>query len=422
VKTEDWARVYADLVQRLPAHVQAAQLTICGLSTFLDGYVRLHEAGALLNAREETPQATLLRELTRRAGAGIGGEFYMDWPGGGTWVEKNLKVSRWGLGGSGAQAAQTLTILGAPALICLEDRSDRQLSVIHPSVLVATSRGVVRCGQLSATQGRKPAHYIFEYTAGTQVGSIVPARSSRTIVRFTDERLDNDPDFTRETIIAAANAGAAILSGFNEIGEEDLENVLTQTVTLAQAWKNRGLKTIHLELGDYPTISARDMVLARLRGVYTSLGMSHSELRTLCVGSQKPISKAFELSESLNLSRLCIHADDWALAITKDEPQREFEALLCGCLLAATRAERGHPCTPIAAPASAEFHQLRWGKVSQSGDRFVVCCAAPYLERPAATIGLGDTFLAGTLLVLGGAEPALANVQNQKPLYEYQRK
>jgi ADP-dependent phosphofructokinase/glucokinase len=416
VKTDDWAQVYGDLVQRLPAYVQAARLTICGLSTFLDGYVRLHEVGVLLNAREETPQATLLRELTRRAGAGIGGEFYMDWPEGGTWVEKNLKVSRWGLGGSGAQAAQILAILGAPALMSLEDRSDRQLSVIHPSVLVATNRGVIRCGQLSTAPRRKPAHYIFEYTAGTQLGSIVPARSSRTIVRFTDERLDNDPDFTRESIIAAANAGAAILSGFNEIGEEDLEDVLTQTVTLAQAWKNRGLKTIHLELGDYATIRARDMVLARLRGVFTSLGMSHSELRTLCLGSQEPISKAFELSESLNLSRLCIHADDWALAITKDDPRREFDALSCGCLLAAARAETGHPCPPIAAPASGQFHKLRWDKVSQSGDRFVVCCAAPYLERPAATIGLGDTFLAGTLLVLGGAEPALAKCSASKNL------
>ena len=416
MKIDDWGEVYGDLVQRLPTYVQEARLTICGLSTFLDGYVRLHEAEPLLKAGEETPQGALLRELTRRAGAGIGGEFYMDWPEGGMWVENNLKVSRWGLGGTGAQAAQILAILGAPALMSLEDRSERQLSVIHPSVLMATNRGIIRCGQLSTTQGRKPAHYIFEYTAGTQVGSIVPARSSRTIVRFTDERLDNDPDFTRESVVAAANAGAAILSGFNEIGEDDLEDVLTQTVTLAQAWRNRGLKTIHLELGDYTTIRARDRVLERLGGVFTSLGMSHSELRTLCVGSQEPISKAFELSESLHLSRLCVHADAWALAITKDDPQREFEALLCGCLLAASRAERGHPCPPIAAPANAEFHKLHWDKLSQSGDRFLVCCAAPYLERPAATIGLGDTFLAGTLLVLGGAEPALAKCSASKTL------
>jgi len=51
------------------------------------------------------------------------------------------------------------------------------------------------------------------------------------------------------------------------------------------------------------------------------------------------------------------------------------------------------------------------GKLNRSGERCIVCCASPYLERPVATIGLGDTFLAGTLLVLGRAEPALANFQ-----------
>jgi ADP-specific Phosphofructokinase/Glucokinase conserved region len=219
----------------------------------------------------------------------------MDWPEGGMWVERNLQFSRWGLGGSGAQAAQMLAIVGAPALMSLEDRSRRQLSVIHPNVLVATNRGVIRCGELSTAQGRKPAHYIFEFTAGTQVGSIIPKRSSRTIVRFTDERLDNDSDFTRESITAAANAGAGILSGFNEIGDQDIEAALRETIALAQAWRNRGLKTIHLELGDFATVKARDTVLEKLGGAFTSLGMSYSELCALCVGSQDTISKAFEL-------------------------------------------------------------------------------------------------------------------------------
>jgi ADP-dependent phosphofructokinase/glucokinase len=412
VKTEDWGKVYKDLVQRLPAYVRDARLTICGLSTFLDGYVRLHEAEPLLNAKGGTPQAALSRELFRRASVGIGGEFYMDWPEGGMWVEKSLQFSRWGLGGSGAQAAQMLAIIGAPALMSLEDRSGRQLSVIHPNVLVATNSGVIRCGELSAAQGRKPAHYIFEFTAGTQVGSIIPKRSSRTIVRFTDERLDNDPDFTRESIAASATAGAGIFSGLNEIGDQDLEAALTETVALAQAWRNRGLKTIHLELGDYATVKARDTVLEKLGGAFTSFGMSYSELCALCVGPQDAISKALELSETLNLSRLCVHADTWALAITNGDPQRELEALLCGCLLAAVRAEIGQPCQPTGVPVNAEFHDMPLEKFSKSGERFIVCCASPYLERPVATIGLGDTFLAGTLLVLGRAEPALANVQH----------
>jgi ADP-dependent phosphofructokinase/glucokinase len=393
----------------LPAYVRDARLTICGLSTFLDGYVRLHEAAPLLNGKKGTPQEALSRELFRRANLGFGGEYYLDWPEGGKWIEENLQFSRWGLGGSGAQAAQMLAIMGAPALMSLEDRSRRQLSVIHANILVATNRGVVRCGELPATQGRKPAHYIFEFTAGTQVGSIVPKRSSRTIVRFTDERLDADADFTKVSIAAAATAGAGILSGFNEIGEKDIAAALTDTIALAEAWRNQGLKTIHLELGDYATAEERDTVLEKLRGTFTSLGMSYSELRALCGGSPDAIGKAFELSESLHLSRLCVHADTWVLAITNGDPQRELEALLCGCLLASARAERGEPCRPMAVPANAEFHDMPLERFSKSGERFIVCCASPYLERPVATIGLGDTFLAGTLLVLGGAP--LANVQ-----------
>jgi ADP-dependent phosphofructokinase/glucokinase len=411
VKTEDWGKVYGDFLQRLSSYVRDARLTICGLSTFLDGYVRLHEAESLLNAKEGTPQAALSRELFRRASAGIGGEFYMDWPEGGTWVERNLRVSRLGVGGSGAQAAQTLAILGAPALMSLEDRSQRQLSVIHPSILVATKEGVVKCGELPVAQGGKCPHYIFEFTAGTQVGSIVLKRSSRTIVRFGDERLDNDPDFARESVTAVANAGAGILSGFNEIGDHILEKSLKDTVVLAQAWRERGLQTIHLEIGDYGTVEARNKVLNLLGGVISSLGMSYSELCGLSVGSRDTIEKACELAEMLNLSRLCVHSDTWALTITRGEPQHEFEALLCGCLLASVRAEKGFPCRPFEVPGQAEFHPLRWERISKSGERSVVSCAAPYLERPAGTIGLGDTFLAGTLLVLGGAESAKTSVK-----------
>ncbi len=401
MKTDYWDKAYADLLRRLSELIQETRPTICGLSTFLDGYVRLHEAERLLNAQEGTPQAVLARELFRRANAGIGGEFYLDWPEGAVWLEKNLQIQDWGLGGTGAQAAQMLAILGAPALMSLEDRSERQLSVIHPDVLVATKGGLIRCGELSPAQGRKPAHYIFEFTAGTQVGSIIPTRSSRTIVRFYDERLDNDSDFIRESIQRAADCGAGILSGFNEIGDQNLEESLQEAVTLAQAWRDRGLKTIHLEIGDYATDKARERALQVLGEVITSLGMSYSELHGLCNGKQDAINRAYELCESFHLSRLCVHADTWALAITTGDPQRELEALLCGCLLASTRAECGRPCRPASVPASAKFYSPPWEMFRKSGDRFIVSCASPYLERPVATIGLGDTFLAGTLLILG---------------------
>jgi hypothetical protein len=39
-------------------------------------------------------------------------------------------------------------------------------------------------------------------------------------------------------------------------------------------------------------------------------------------------------------------------------------------------------------PANAEFRDLTLEKFSKSGERFIVCCASPYLERPVATICL----------------------------------
>jgi ADP-dependent phosphofructokinase/glucokinase len=333
----DWRKAYRDLLERLPVYVQDARLALCGLSTFLDGYVRLHEAWPLLDAADGTPESALARELFKRAAAGIGGEFHLDWPDGGAWVEKHLQVASWGLGGTGAQAAQTLAVLGAPALISLQDRSERQLSVIHPDVEVAIPNGVARRAELSVVPGSRPAHYIFEFTAGVRVGSVLPSRSSRTIVRFGHERLDDDPDFYRESVAAAAGAGAGILSGFNELAEEELKGALEQAAALVQAWKRRGLALVHLELGDCATTRARDVILEKLGGVITSLGMNYSEFCGFRAGADNALDRAHELSKAFDLERLCVHADAWALTLTKGDPQRELEALLCGCLLAASR-------------------------------------------------------------------------------------
>ncbi|MGA8660637.1 MAG: ADP-dependent glucokinase/phosphofructokinase [Chthoniobacterales bacterium] len=399
-----WRDIYCALSERLPSYVDNARLTICGLATCVDAYVRLHEAQALLNAEPGTPQAALAKELFRRAAAGIGGEFRMEWPAGGTWVENNLEISSWGLGGTGAQAAQTLATLGAPALMSLQNRGERQLSVIHPDVRVAGHAGLVRCRDLpvvKAANPAKPAHYIFEFTQGIKVGPVIPERSTRTIVRFADDPLDKDPDFVRESIAAAATAGAGILCGFNEVSNQELEASLAETLVLIKAWKARGLRTIHLELGDYASVQARDAVLKSLGPQITSLGMSYSELSGLRGGSEDLTNKAYELSKAFELSRLCVHADTWALAITRGDAERELEALMCGCLLASARAEKGQPCLPPQVSRAAVFHDPPWEIFRKRGGQCGVCCAAPYLEHPGATIGLGDTFLAGNLLILG---------------------
>ncbi len=398
--TGRWQEVYSDLIKRLPDFVSGARLAMCGLATCVDAYVRLDAAEKLLNAKKGTPQAELAKELLRRAAAGIGGEFRMNWPAGGTWVEENLQVSNWGIGGTGAQAAQTLATLGAPALMSLEDRGARQLSVTHPDIQVGSSSGLVRCRDLPVLKTQKPAHYIFEFTEGVRVGSIIPKRSTRIIVLFAPDSLDRDPDFARESIAAAPGAGAGILCGFNGVADRELDTAVGEALSLAKAWSDQGLKTIHLELGGYSRDNNRDAVLNGLIRVITSLGMSESEFRGLFGESQDPVAGAHELAERSGLSRLCVHADTWAMAITRNDPERELEALLMGCLLASTRAAVGRVTVPQGLPDGSRFFEPPLPVSKRCDGWCAVCCPVPYLATPVATIGLGDTFLAGTLLVL----------------------
>jgi ADP-dependent phosphofructokinase/glucokinase len=390
-----WREKYESLVPRLTGLARAMPLTLCGLATCTDAYLRLAEAEPLFSARNGKA-ASLARTLQLRAANGIGGELFVPWPEAEDWIAENLRPSSWGLGGTGAQAAQALTVLGAQALISLEDRSSRQLSVIHPDVLIATGQGLERRGGVRESGSSKPAHYIFEFNSGELIGGQRAKRSTRVIVRFADDRLDRDIAFVRESISRANAAGAAVICGFNEIAEESLGDELEYTKSLLSAWQDEGLPAIHLELGGYEDASLRDQVLAALGPMITSLGMSHSELREF--GSDNVAAAAAKLRADFSLKRICIHADDWAFAITREDPEREFESLISGCLLAACRASDGKVSVPTQVPKGAEFHDPPYPPISRQNGLFLVCCASPYLERPNATIGLGDTFLAGTLL------------------------
>jgi hypothetical protein len=140
--TQEWVERYTSLLPRINAHAHGTPLILCGLASCADAYLRLAQAQALFAAEPGTEPNALAQELIRRTERGLGGELFMPWPDGGSWIEKNLPISSWGLGGTGAQAAQTLATLGGRALISLEDRSERKLSVIHPDVLVADSSGL----------------------------------------------------------------------------------------------------------------------------------------------------------------------------------------------------------------------------------------------------------------------------------------
>jgi ADP-dependent phosphofructokinase/glucokinase len=405
VHTVSWLDEYRALIGRLPDIVERSRLTVGGFSACIDVYLSFHEALSKLNAarHDYAEGAAMLAELERRALNGIGGEFFIDWSDGPEWIDRHVS-GRKAIGGTSVQAAYMLADLGAPAFVALEDRSAGQLAVLHPETLVATGDGLAPVSSVKPEGTGRSPHYIFEFTAGESIGRTSTPRSSRTIVRFAHDELQHDPNFLRISVDKASDAGAGILCGFNEVPPERATEELDYAAGIAVAWQEAGLSIVHLELGGFPNAALRDLTIARLLPVVTSVGMSLSELADLTGESESPELTAIRLAEAHGLQRVCIHADDWALGITRGDSERELEALKTGCLLASARAAHGYFATPKSLPDGAQLRTPPLPAIDRRGGWSVACCPAPYLEKPAATIGLGDTFLAGTLLVLGGRQ------------------
>lgn len=389
---------YGRLIDRIGDYAANARWTFCGLGACVDAMLSAHIAIPALLAASDPSARALGDLLAARAAAGVGGEVRVRWDGGPAWLDAVLPM-RVALGGGGPHAARVLTRLGAPALLALGHRDAEQMACLDGDLLLARDGRPTPARDIVPGGMARPKIYIFEFTAGHPVGDTTAPRSSRIIVRFSDPDIEDDAEFAALSTALAPAAGAGVLSGFSGIASDALDAALARARTLGLAWRTAGVPVVHLEMAGFDTPEQRDHTLAGLRGAFSSLGLSQSEYRAMVPGDAPETATVVATAERLGVDRLCIHADTWALAATREHPERERAALMMGCLLAGARAAAGHAVRPVALDANAVFE--RPPRDSRNGAWHIVACAAPYLRHPATTLGLGDTFMAGYLLVLG---------------------
>jgi hypothetical protein len=396
----DWSGLYQDLIADIPRIARQAPLMLFGLSACVDARILAHELAPLFAPTAPKEAREFGKLIKDRANRGIGGEVRIDWPQGPAWLALNVPIT-YALGGTGPQAAWSLAAIGASALIALEDRSAHKLNQVHPEILIAENGKATRAAEIIPHGPRRPEIFIIEYTAGRAIGDITPKRSSRIIVRFHDPGLEHDAQFEALSIALAHQAGAGLISGFNSIPYDQIDAEVAEVARMTRQWRAAGLQTIHLELAGYDTPRHRDRVIERLQGSITSIGMSHSEFVQLVPEGANLEQDMCDLGDRLELDRVCVHADHWAAAATQGNAEEERLALMMGCLLAGTRAAHGVPARPQGIDARAAFTEPPFPLLSNRGNWLVVSCAAPHLEHPAGTVGLGDSFTGGCLLMLG---------------------
>lgn len=373
----------------------------CGFAACIDRISDLDSVLMALEGHDDSPRSGLRERLVAHASAGSGGEFDADWPNGAR-VFADIRSVRTLPGGSSTQVAQQLAIAGAKPLLALERRDPALLDLLHPNIQFAPRD--------ETTMGRQAlcpvaSHQIIEFSPARK--TVRAPRADRIILRFSNDHFEFDEAFADFSRAAARRAGAAMLSGYNALEWDEFDRALTWSLRLASAWKDAGVPVIHMELADFASPDHRQRLLKAIAGICNSVGMNLAELAELTpdtVMDDAAIPEAMlGIASDLQLERVNVHADRWAISFTRADPETELKAIRYGCYTASARAHAGHAVDPAAARFPAALHPSPWPSIrpAAQGGHFV-SCPAPHLGRPTTTIGLGDSFLAGTLAVLSG--------------------
>jgi ADP-dependent phosphofructokinase/glucokinase len=400
-----WRDAYARTAGRLIAGAPGARLILTGTSACVDAIFhidterlsRLAAPPVRGSGGDGTQGPDLLNRVLARISRGRGGELLTRWPGGPAWVAGLLgSADRYQLGGTGPQASWALATVGAASVLALADRSAEQLAVIDPRTGLCRDGQVVPAGSLVPSgRATKLPHCVLEFTAGTTADGLTVPRSSRIILRFGDEPVECDEQFLAMAPALVPRAGAGLLSGLNGPADGDSAD-RDWLAGMARAWSDAGLPVIHHEMAEFP--APRRLREAAGLGHATSLGLSLSELFMLTGTQGDPCLLARDVAVAYGARRVIVHADDWALAVHRDDPEHTEDVLLAGNAFAAARARTGQPTTVLDPAEDAAYTDDLPPGGALGGGWGATCVPAPHVRQPAGTVGLGDTFVAGLLL------------------------
>jgi ADP-dependent phosphofructokinase/glucokinase len=398
-----WRERYEELAAQVRASAPGARPVLVSSTVDVDDIYVMSPARLQLLQNRGAVQGGQAAELSQALGGllseGRDGELFSDWPEGWRWLAEVLgPPNRVQVGGTGAQAAWALDVLGAPTIMALVSRSAEQLSVLAPDILVCREGRMLRVHELSADTGATPIrNEILEFPGGSGLVGSSTDRAHRAILRFSPIALERDEDFMAMQGELGPKAGAAVLSGFNGLEVSDRASV-EWAGRLLRVWRECGPGLRHVELGDSTRPSDLKAIVAGLRGLNSSLGLSLSEFLTLWGSSADVVTEALELARGLECPSIVVHADRWSLAVHRGNPATAVDRLMIGNLLASARAAAGAPRGDVTPVKYATYDE----DVPESGrldDGWRVdCVPTPFVPRPASTIGLGDTFTAGLLL------------------------
>jgi ADP-dependent phosphofructokinase/glucokinase len=431
-----WRQRYAEALARAEVRAEAARtsgkLIACAFSSNVDRVGTLDDAllARLFGERlmpADAPRVAavssvddLLTGIAQCIAAGDGTDLVIRDPEVQAWLLERMP-GRLQIGGTGVQAASTLTTLGFPALVHLTGRSPEQIAALQARDLMWLGTGD---GLIPIEAGENPDdetmwHPALEFNAGLRApmpGRPAAPAANRVLIGYdpVNANLRIDPGFSAAMQDPALEIDVLLISGFTQLHEPDVrDRVFADTVQALRQWRAaRPNLFIHLELGAMPDFRHVRQIVEELHPYVTSIGMNIDELRELLavegVAMADPgpelVTQMRALSAQFLAPRFSVHTREFCLTLTDGDLDQERYALLFGSLTAATRARIA--AFPKLADLAATLEQGTINGVGLAlvnelaGMPDVVVTPGIAFTGPTATVGLGDSFTGGLLAMM----------------------
>jgi ADP-dependent phosphofructokinase/glucokinase len=444
-----WGDRYQEALELAQDEIDRSRFIICGYTINIDLVIPVEASHIekLAQGREidilkamDNPKGRIETPIDFLSGL----LYLMDKGRGGEWMVENEEVSHWlsehfqggrKVGGTGAQAACALAKLGIPTILHITSFPPEQAELLpgEGKIMIPYPQGLQRAEEAARRDDLLMWHYIFEFRQGTKIDLgtkvIITKKDDRFIVPYdlANANFTIDENFRKWTREYADQVDKAIVSGYNALYDEEMcHNRIVDSVAQIRDWKDRNPKMlVHAETAGLENIKMRRYLIEELYPNVDSLGMNENELVDILILFDYDIlsNNVKELYEAarfiyreLKLKRLCVHTRDFAFTLTQGDPEREQRALLIGALSAAYRAITGEygdwddlrgvnersSLNYLGEKVGGELSSLLNLKegIVEEEDFNTVLAVTKSVEQPQYTVGLGDTFLAGTLAVL----------------------
>lgn len=389
-------------------------------------------------------------------------EWILENPEVNNWIKMNFKGCQMRVGGQAGNIAYQLAKFGVRKIYISIPSISRAQAEIYADfkniyVPIQKDEEIILKHPLEAVKPEEKdlIHWAFEIPSGftVKVGGFYHKTSAplRLIATFDElcSKLFFKDDFEKAAKELAKKSNYAIASGYHLLkktyndGSTPSEHV-DRTIALIRSWKdaNPSIK-VHYEHGFMHDPALIRIVFDRINGVIDAVGMNEVELPLILEAYELKEAEKYQgslsainlfkmllkLYEEFEFKRVTLHTKDFAMSILSKqfgvEPVNELRGLIFGCLTAAALAVTGRFCSisEIAEKALkledsiigleqrrllseylrkysySEAESFEKRGIFDGGNFILTYTPAKVVRNPIATVGLGDVFTAGLLIM-----------------------